>query len=142
LILFKWPCLLSFGCWVLCGGDNPPDAKLMSRVISVGVASCDCLLWWVNCAAGLLWDCGGRLGVLDCESWSTKTTYSDLYIHAQVLWCLETSVHAYGDWAACCLSYSPASLVPGWYFGWWLDGDKLDLLMIINSAPLIFDCHL
>jgi hypothetical protein len=44
----------------------------------------------VNCGVDLLWGCGGRLGVLDCESWSTKTTYSDLYIHAQVLWCLDT----------------------------------------------------
>jgi hypothetical protein len=24
LILFKWPCLLNFGCWVWFGGDNSP----------------------------------------------------------------------------------------------------------------------
>jgi hypothetical protein len=122
-----------------------PDAQLMSRVNCVSAAGCDCSQW---CVWSVAWDT--LMAVLLCWwccwstriSWSTKSTHSDPFILSPVYWCLDTSMHASGDRAACWLACLPGQ------FGLWLifclvtHGDKLDCWWLSTVFPLNSYCHL
>jgi hypothetical protein len=129
LILFKWPCLLSFGCWVWFGGNNFPlmlsslagwiVVVLIAMIAHSGVCDLWCeLLWWLCCCVGGVAGWLGFLGrpnpptVIYIYMLKFSSVLTPLWMH-MVIELLA--------WLACC----PASLVPGWYFGWWLNGDKL-----------------
>jgi hypothetical protein len=100
----------SFGCWFGLVVIIPPWCSAHEQgelcVLLVVIAHSDVcdLCWWCCCTGG-----GAMLVVVLCwwwcwstrVSWSTKITHSDPFILCSLCWCLDTSLHALGDWAAC-----------------------------------------
>jgi hypothetical protein len=111
-----WSCLSNHVYWfwllvLVWWCEFTLDAQLMSRENYVS-AGCDCSQW---CVCDLCWcGCAGvavlvMLLVWLCWwcCWSTRVlgrpvshTVTLLYLPPK-FWCLDTSLHALGDWAAC-----------------------------------------